>query len=361
MIGEKSQNLICGTLGKIIELRSQDELAGFTPTNPPKVASTVSDTASAIFPALADTAIIFADRTNRHLYEMIYDNSEGTITAPDLTVLASHICGTSGIKQLAWQRSPYTMLWAVRNDGKLATLYYDRSYKVAAWTRQITDGKYTSVAVVPTQGGLDRVWTLVNRTIDGNSVYYAEYFGDVNVDPDINDVFYVDSGAVYDGNGTPATTFSIPHLKGKTVAVLADGSYYGTTTVSAGGTVTLTDSYNQVVIGLPYTTTLTPIDLDITSNQQSLLPFMKKETGLYLNVYKTQGGKYGPSTTILKDIQWPRSSTPPLVAAPLELYTGSKTVPVFSGARTDAGYSIIQTDPLPFILRAMVTMYEATP
>jgi hypothetical protein len=455
MVGERSQNLILGTLGKIMELRPLDELGGFTPTNPPKVGSTVASTVGMAQPALAENVILFTDRTGKRVYEMLYDSGEQTIVAPDLTILASHITGT-GISQMAWQRSPYPILWCVRNDGDMATLYYNRTYKVGAWSRQVTDGDYTSVAVVPTEGGNDRVWTVVKRTLDGNDVYYVEYFHDLDLEAEIEDAFYVDSGLTWDGGGLPtannisavtkanpakvtltawpthlvagvvtnladgdnvritdvggmtqlndqvfiaddcnvgaktltldtlaaADLNSVPytayssggrgklqiventfadlsHLEGKTVTVLADGFAVGTEVVDANA-VTLDDYYGQVAIGLPYTTTITPSGIDIIGNGESTLPFLKRETAVYLNVYRTAGGQYGPAVTNLRDIVWP-SSTSSQVASVAELYSGPMVLRTFGGSRRDAGYTLIQADPLPFVLKTMLTIYETTP
>lgn len=441
MVGERSANLLLGTLGKVMELRSLDELAGFTPTNPPKVSSTSAVTVGAPLPALTENVALFCDRTGRRVYELLYDDSAQSITTPDLTLMASHITGT-GVKQMAWQRSPYPILWCVRNDGEMATLYYNRSYEIAAWSRQITDGDYLSVAAVPISGGYDRVWAVVERTVDSNTVRYLEYFDDIDLDVGIEDVYYVDSGLTWNGgaaatissmtqaNPTALTLASWPpwladgadvrladlggmteldtdfvyqaddcnataltltldygasdvntidytaytsggtlqvvessfgglaHLEGKTVTVLADGAAYGTEVV-ASGSITLDDAYNQVAIGLPYTTTITPTGIDVADSGGSTMPFYKKEVGLYLNAYRTQGGNYGPVTTNMKEIQWPRSSS----AFPTtpELFTGPYVARTFSGARRDAGYTVTQADPYPFVLRSMITIFETNP
>ncbi len=437
LVGERSQHLICGTLGKIIELRSLDELSGFTPTNPPKVTSATAVTVGTPLPALADNVLLFTDRTTRHIYEMVYDNAEESVTAPDLTIMASHITGT-GIVQLAWQRSPYPMLWCVRADGEMASLYYNRPYKVAAWSRQVTDGSYTSVAVVPTSGGYDRLWMVVKR----NGHYYVEYLKDIDMDAAIDDAFYVDSGLTWDG-GTGATITAITkanpatvtlatwptgltdgdnlriesvvgmteindrvftaddcnstaktltldnaagnadwntlgytsytsggtltivensfagldHLEGNEVTILGDGAVLATETVEAN-TIVLDEYYNTVTVGLPYTTTITPTEVDVSAEH---LPFFKTIKGLYLRVYCTTGGKVGVNGSNLKEIPWSRSASATTWASSPELYSGSFILGQFGGSRRDATFTLVCDDPLPFTLLGAIPMYEVTP
>jgi len=445
LIGERSQNIIAGTLGKIMDLRPLDELSGFTAANPPKVASSSAIACGLVYPAVAESVVLLADRTGRHIHELVYDNAEQTVTGPDLTQLAQHVTGT-GIVQMAFQKTPYPVLWCARSDGEMATLYYNRSYGVAAWSRQVTDGEYASVATVPTENGFDRVWAVVDR----GGHYYVEYFSDLDMDAVADDAYYLDSGLRWDGgaavdvnhittanpgvvtlatwpvslvhgievpladgaqvriesvtgmteinervftaascnvgaktlalkdaagttNWTTAgyTTYTsggtleivdntfagLTHLNGETVSVLGDGSYYGTAVVTAGE-ITLTDYYNHVAVGLPYTSTVTPIEIDFATAVQSTAPYMKRIVGLYVNVYNSIGGKYGPDATQLREIPWPRTASATTFATGPEPKTGAIVLPPFAGFRREATFTLVQDVPLPFTLRAVTPLYE---
>jgi hypothetical protein len=138
---------------------------------------------------------------------------------------------------------------------------------------------------------------------------------------------------------------------GKTVSILGDGGYAGTATVAVGGTASLGAYYNTIAIGLPYTSTITPLELDVVSSQASTAPYFKRLTALYLNVYKTVGGKYGASSTSLHDLQWPRTST-------LALLSGGYIMPAFGGPRTECTYMLEQDQPFPFTIRALTPVLE---
>jgi len=227
MIGERSNFLLVGTLGSVFELKPIDGASSYSATNPPTVSSSSLISCQASEPAISSRTVLFPDRTGRRIHESLYNWNEQSIIAPDLTLLAPHITGSGGVIQMAFQRSQYPILWAVRSDGEMATMYYDRNYEIAAWSRQRTGypysddeahpeyerfrwADYTSVAVVPTTDGQDRVWTVVRRVLGANEQaivddglpppwasaghYYVEYFQDIDVDVNEADAYFVDSG-----------------------------------------------------------------------------------------------------------------------------------------------------------------------
>ncbi len=205
LFAEKSTSLVAGTLSRIYEIAPFDALSSFYPTNLPRIASAANVACAERQPIRAGSSLLFTDRTGKRVHEMMYDYDQDTVTGPDLTILADHITGT-GLQQIEFQKSPYPTLWGIRNDGEMATMYYNRPFQVAAWSRQVTDGNFTSVAVVPIEDGDDRVWVVVERTIGGASKYYVEYFDDLDIDGALADAYYLDSGLTFDGGDAVVIT-----------------------------------------------------------------------------------------------------------------------------------------------------------
>lgn len=441
LVGDKGQSMVAGTMGRVLEIQPFDETVGFTPTNPPKVQNSVSVGSSRAQPALAEELLLYASPSGKRMHELMYNSSNGAVSAPDLTLLASHILGT-GVRQLAWQSQPYPYLWAVRDDGEMSCLYYSRPYEIASWCREVTDGSFTSVAVAPRSEDVDRVWCVVNRTIDSNSVYYVECFDDIDFDAAIEDAYYVDCGLTWSG-GDPAVITAITkasptavtlsswpsglsdgdqvkiesvvgmteindriftaddcnstamtltldneegtsnwssagysnytssgtltvvedtfgglsHLEGETVSYLGDGLYdseNGTAVVS-GGSIQLAEYVNHLSVGLPYTTTITPVSPEIVGSGSSTTPFLKTEQGVYVNVYNTAGGQYGIVGGRLANIRYPSYITPG------QLFSGAPDIlRRQAGPRGEIGYTFQQAEPYPFILKTVVTLYEVT-
>ena len=85
-------------------------------------------------------ATIFLQRAKRKIRELAYNFDTDGYTAPDLTILADHI-SESGLVDMSYQQEPFSIVWAVRNDGVLAGLTYNRLENVVAWHRHIFGGK----------------------------------------------------------------------------------------------------------------------------------------------------------------------------------------------------------------------------
>ena len=85
-------------------------------------------------------ATIFLQRAKRKIRELAYNFDTDGYTAPDLTILADHI-SESGLIDMSYQQEPYSIVWAVRADGQMAGLTYNRLENVVAWHRHIFGGK----------------------------------------------------------------------------------------------------------------------------------------------------------------------------------------------------------------------------
>lgn len=174
--------------------------------------------------------------------------------SPDRTVFAAHITG-DGVTQMAYQKDPDSILYAVRTDGQLAVCAYDVEQEVTGWGRWITQGAFESVAVVPTDTA-EEAYAVVNRTVDGATKRYVEVF-----DPDM----LVDCGITGSDPVGKATWNGLDHLEGMQVQAWADGTYQGTFTV-AGGEITLPRDALEVQIGLGFTCLVEMLQVEVGGN-----------------------------------------------------------------------------------------------
>lgn len=156
-----------------------------------------------IQPAVVDNAILFVERQAKKVRELVYVWDSDSWQAPDMTVLSEHIAD-SGIKQIAFQRTPDPILWAVTVDGDLIGLTYNRPQDVIAWHNHTLTGDVESVAVIPGDGE-DEVWVLIEREINGSTVRYIEQFGPRDWG-DQDAAFMVDSGLSFDGGSAISIT-----------------------------------------------------------------------------------------------------------------------------------------------------------
>lgn len=255
-------------------------------------------------------AVIFADKTKREVYEMAYSTEQSGYVPELLTILSEHILH-SPAHQMVYQRRPNSILWCPRDDGRAATMSYNRQHQVLGWSQQIMGGSFGSgdaviehMAVIPgadddTQtydsGERDEVWLIVKRTINGTTKRYievleGEFIGPYREDYDTEqdwwdavrtaqkDAVYVDSAITYSGSSTTAIS-GLDHLEGETVKVWADGKPQADKVV-ASGAITLDTAAAKVQIGLGYTHKYLSLKLPTGAQQGTAVGKMKMITGV---------------------------------------------------------------------------------
>ncbi len=203
------KGLLVGTLGGEWTVKPSSQNEALSPTNISAKKATSYGSAD-IQPVQSGKSTIFVQRSGRKLRDMSYFYDVDGFRASDLNVLSHHITG-EGITQLAYMKEPQTIVWAVREDGVLLSMTYERdieSFKVG-WSRHIlggtSDSKGThalveSIAVIPSADGLrDELWMVVKRYVDGVERWHVEYLTNFFEETDDqNDGYFVDGGATYD-------------------------------------------------------------------------------------------------------------------------------------------------------------------
>ncbi|HPF78934.1 MAG TPA: hypothetical protein PLF01_06530, partial [Alphaproteobacteria bacterium] len=189
-------------------------------------------------PVTVDGATVFIARNDQGIREFLYTDIEQAYTAVDLALASRHIAENIIDQDYDPLRR---LIFAVREDGKFATMTFYRAEQVRAWTLHETQGAVKSVSVVG-----DDVYMLVDR----NDNYLIEKFNeDLNLD------------SVLTGEVTVATdTWSgLDHLDGLMVSVIADGVALDNPVMVTSGAITLDDPANKIEVGLPYTHIIEPL------------------------------------------------------------------------------------------------------
>jgi len=225
--------------------------------------------ANNVQPVIVNGTAVFAAARGGHLRELGFDQERQSYLTGDLSLRATHLFDGLTIVDLAFQKSPHPIVWAVSSDGRLLGITYVPEEQVGAVHQHRTDGFVESVGVVA-EGNEDTVYLVVRRTVNGATVRHIEAMGAQGFTT-LAAAFQVDDGATYVGVAT-TTIGGLLHLAGRTVAVLADGLVQSQKVVSATGTVALDVAASTVHVGLPMVTpqidTL-PIAMQIEAMGQS--------------------------------------------------------------------------------------------
>jgi len=186
---------------------SGDEWKLTTPAGKPLSASTLkrqSTYGSAeIQGILVNNQVVYAQRNAKKIQRMRFDYASDNWNSEDLTLLSEHITDT-GVTQLAYQRSPFSVLWSVCENGDLLALVLEDNQVILGWSRYVFDGDCESVAVVSGDPE-DEVWIIVAREIGGVTKRYIEQFQPIDF-ADQDSAFFVDCGLSFDGGQAVTVT-----------------------------------------------------------------------------------------------------------------------------------------------------------
>lgn len=298
----------------------------------------------AVIPKRIGPYVYYIQRNKKTMRELSYNFYIDALQAVDMTLYSEHITGP-GIVDMDYQQSPQNVLWCVRSDGQIATLTRQIEEKVIAWSRQVTDGKFESVAVIPsTDGTYDEVWFIVNRTINGVTKRYIEVLSAPTYATQA-DAFFVDCGLTY--SGSSATLMQpLNHLEAKSVQVLSGGAATPDKTVS-GGQITLDNATTKAQIGLKFISNITTLKHEGGSQLGTAQGKWKRPYEITARFLNTLGCKVGNKTK--QDTLLFRSSATHMDGPP-PLFTGDKTLIPPQGYDKDGQITVIQDQPFPMTL-----------
>ena len=135
-----TRTLIIGTAGGEFTVSGGGVDSAVTPTN--ILIKKQSNHGAANVDAIAvGNATLFLQRAKRKIRELAYNFDVDGYIAPDMTILAEHVT-EGGLTQIAYQQEPNQIVYAVRGDGELAGLTYQREQQVTAWHRHIFGGRF---------------------------------------------------------------------------------------------------------------------------------------------------------------------------------------------------------------------------
>ncbi len=285
------QDLFIGTTGAEIDVTSGRTDQPFGGDVIPSVKRATTHGSAPIQPIIIGVNLLFVDRSQKKLFNILFDLYQNVFNATEATGIAEHIMGT-GIRlgPIAYTQSPDPRLYIVRQDGVLVTLTFFEAEKVIGFTRFITDGTFESVSIIPgTPGTSDQVWVTIKRTINGVVKRYVELFEPEHESLTIRtwNSLQTDCALVYNSTATLIVT-GLTHLEGKTVDVVADGSYIGTKIVS-GGQIVLTEEASEIEIGLHYDSTVVTMRPGITGQVIEGSP--RSWDSLWLRLINSFGGR----------------------------------------------------------------------
>jgi hypothetical protein len=215
---------------------------------------------------------------------------------------------------------------------------------VTSTSHGLSDGDTVKMIGV---GGMTEVegitYTVANKT--ANTFELTDQYGS-NVD--------TSSFTAYTSGGYAhklVTTISgLTHLEGEEVQIKADGAVHANKTVSSGS-ITLDRSAYNVVVGLPYTTTISTLNTQWNTNEGIMQGQLQRKVRVYARVYASTIPLLNSTNFI------PSRNGDDLMDTAVPLFTGDLEYGS-TNWNTTGSVSFTVSDPLPFQLQALFIVTE---
>jgi hypothetical protein len=302
--------------------------------------------ANNVQPITTGESAVYVRNQSSRVHEVAYDNIAYAFKSNDISIMSPHLFDNNLITDMALTRTPFPIVWVVRDDGTLLGVTYMPSQKVWAWHKHTTDGFIESICGIP-EGIKDVLYLSVQRTVNGVTKRYIERL-DLQEETVLADAFHVDCGLTYIGAATTNIT-GLGHLEGKTVNILADGAVHPQKVVT-GGVINLDFAASKVTVGLPLTADLTTLPLTLQA-EAFAQGQVKNVNRVYLRVYRAGEVYTGPSKTKLTKYQDRTDSEYGSLPA---LQSAELNIEVMPSWGSYGQITVRNSDPTPMTVLSMV-------
>lgn len=308
--------------------------------------------ASRVVPAIVNNNVVFESHRGGYVYTIDYNALKEGYVANNLSIRAADLFTGFTIRDMTQMKAPWPIVWMSSSSGKLLGLTFLPDQEVVAWHQHDTgvDGadSIESVCAIP-EGDEDRLYVVVNR----GGARHIERMAKINFDT-VADGVFTDGGGVFEAV-TPGQLTVGTQLNGVFVDILADGAVLPAQQVS-GGEITMTGSYNKVIVGRPYRSELwtLPVAVNVEAFAQGLVKNVNKA---FVRVEDTGPFKVGPS---LADLDWSDPYAAAVVGATTPTELRRETVPVNVEPDWEVDGQIYLTQELPLPLKVLGLTLDVT-
>lgn len=300
-------------------------------------------------PIIIGNSVLHVQRHGARVRDLFYSLEKDGYAGNDLSIMAPHLFDGYSLKQWAYQQTPGSTIWIVRDDGLLLALTYMKEHDIWGWSRHITDGEFLSVASISGESE-DVIMAVVKREIGGLPRYFLERLvPHWNESENVREAFYLDCGHTQRTETPDTEVTGLDHLEGKSVVVLADGSPLQGLTVR-DGRIEISYPASVIHVGLPFDSVLSPLPIEADTQTGSTLGKMRGYGRCALRLHRSVGVKYGPRRDELYDIPF----IPERWGEPVPLESGDLDFIPGGGQESQATIWLVQDLPLPMQIVALM-------
>ena len=306
--------------------------------------------ASNVQPVVVNNTAIFCGARGGHLFELGYNWQAQGYATGDLSLRNADLFEYKAVKDLAYAKAPYPIVWAISSDGSLLGMTYIPEQQIGAWHRHTTqNGSFESICTMAEYAEQDMPYLVVKRTLGGTQRRCIErlLWRKVSAEVEGGQIQYshfLDCGISSDYGYPSGVITGLNHLEGETVHILVDGIVEPPQVVS-GGAVRVDRPVVVASVGLPIEARIRTLPVAIGGDASLGQGRVKNVNKVWLRVYRSSGIKAGQS---LSDLHEYRQRTTEVYGAPPNLVSDEIEIPIDADWAQGGGQVYaVQDQPLP--------------
>jgi hypothetical protein len=316
---------------------------------PPRAVRQSGRGASRLKPLVIDEVVFYQPAVGSEIRTLGFTFEIDGYRSNDVSIFSPSFFRGFDISAWSYAQEPMSVLWTVRDDGKMPAFTWQQEQQVWGWTLCETDGDVLDCCTIQEQGE-SRTYIIVKRTINGVERTFVERMASVKWEDQI-EACYLDCAVTF-FLLAPKQVFNVPHLAGATVNALADGFVVKGLVVGPTGAVDLGyEAQSVVTIGLPFEALIETLPV-MSQGPSGEIANKRQQTGdIVVQVADTRLGGLEVGRRLEK-MYAPKARGSEPLGQPTDLFTGMRTVPsepVISGEVT---VFLRHSDPTPFTLTA---------
>lgn len=327
-----------------------------TASPPPRQRKQNSRGASRLEPVLADDVVFYTPAIGDVVRASNYSFEIDGYKSDNVSIFSPHFFAGFDIKAWAYSEEPLSVIWTVRDDGKLPTFTWEREHEVWGWTLCETQGTFLDTCVIPEVApGTDiaehRTYFIVEREINGVRRRFVERMASAKW-TDQKDACYLDCAVSFESED-PVSSVYVPHLIGATVDMLYDGNVARDLVVPENGIVEIPNegTASLIHVGLRYTSTIETLPLAMPARDGGQRAGKKQTVGkVVLRLVNSRGVRVGRKRTDLLPLKTRRNEA---LGQPKDLLTGDFMADLPPVASLEATVFAEQSNPLPMTITAI--------
>jgi hypothetical protein len=337
------KSLLALTSDAVFAIGSQDE--ALTPSNIVSRRQTGRGS-SRLGPLIIDNVVFFRPSQGSSVRTLGYTFESDGYQSNNMAIFSPHFFDGFDIVAWAYQQEPYACIWAARDDGALLCFTWEQEQQVWGWTLCETAGKVEDVCVI-TEGGVDRLYLAVRRTLAGREDVFIERMAlPLLVAENLPDACYLDCAVTQKFAAPTREVAGLWHLEGETVSAFHDGNVTTDYTVK-NGRIMLPAPATIVTVGLPYSGVVETLPLVLGQTNHAKRQMISK---VVIRVDLTRGISAGAGGGALYAIKQRQGEA---IGDPIALASGDFDVQLQGKWNAGATVVVEQTNPLPATISAL--------